>query len=75
MEHRLNKPIFVVGSPRSGTSIKSEDPATDPAIVEQARRLSAEIEKSRQATEHSPAAADELEAEFGTRVKQMATFR
>jgi Sulfotransferase family len=54
---------------------KSEDPATDPAIVEQARRLSAEIEKSRQATEHSPAAADELEAEFGTRVKQMATFR
>ena len=54
---------------------KSEDPATDPAIVEQARRLSAEIEESPQATEHSSAAADELEAEFGARVKHMATFR
>ena len=52
---------------------KSEDPATDPAIVEQARRLSAGIEKSRQVTEHSPAPADELEAEFGGRVKH-ATF-
>ncbi len=54
---------------------KSDDPATDPAIAEQARRLSAEIEESPQATEHSPAAADELEAQFGARVKHMATFR
>jgi hypothetical protein len=54
---------------------KSDDPATDPLIVEQARLLSAEIEKSPQATEHSPAPADELEAEFGTRVKHMATVR
>jgi hypothetical protein len=54
---------------------KSDDPATDPAIVEEARRLSAEIEKTPQPTEHSPAAADELEAEFGARVKHIATFR
>ena len=54
---------------------KSEDPATDPAIVEEARRLSAEIEQTSRPTEHSPAAADELEAEFDARVKHMATFR
>ncbi len=33
---------------------KSDDPATDPAIVEEARRLSAEIEETPQAIEHSP---------------------
>ena len=54
---------------------RSDDPATDPAIVEEARRLSAEIEQTSQATEHSPVAADELEAEFGARVKHVATCR
>jgi Sulfotransferase family len=53
---------------------RSDDP-TDPAIVEQARRLSAEIEQTPQPTEHSPVAADELQAEFGTRVKHIATCR
>ena len=53
----------------------SNDPATDPAIVEQARRRSAEIEETPQATEHSPVAADELEAEFCARTKHIATFR
>ena len=52
---------------------KSDDPATDPAIVEEARRLSAQIEQTSQATGYSPAAADELEAEFDARVKY-ATF-
>ena len=54
---------------------KSDDPATDPAIAEEARRLSAEIEQTSQPTEHSPAAADELEAEFGARVKHISTSR
>ena len=54
---------------------RSDDPATDPAIVEQARRLSAEIEQTPQPTEHSPVAADELQAEFGARVKHIATCR
>jgi Sulfotransferase family len=54
---------------------KSDDPATDPAIVEEARRLSAEIEQTSQLTEHSSAAADELEAEFGARVKHAPTSR
>jgi hypothetical protein len=48
---------------------KSEDPATDPAIVEEARLLSAEIEETSQATEPSSAAANELETEFDARVK------
>src|SRR6266576_908289 len=51
---------------------KSDHPATDPVIVEEARRLSAEIEQTSRPTEHSPAAADELEAEFGTRIKHLA---
>jgi Sulfotransferase family len=51
---------------------KSEDPATDPVIVEDARRLSAEIEQTSRPTQHSPAAAHELEAEFDARVKHLA---
>ena len=53
---------------------KSDDPATNPAIVEEARRLSAGIEQTSQPTEHSPAAVDELEAEFGARLKYIATY-
>ena len=53
---------------------KSDDPATDPVIVEEARRLSAEIEETPQPSEQSPAAADELEAEFGARVKHLRHF-
>lgn len=53
---------------------KSDDPATDPAIVDEARRLSAKIEETPQPSEQSPAAAEELEAEFGARVKHL-TFR
>jgi len=53
---------------------KSDDAATNPAIVDQARRLSAKIEETPQPGEQSPAAADELEAEFGARVKHL-TFR
>jgi hypothetical protein len=48
---------------------RSDNSAIDPAIVEEARRLSAEVEQTSPPTQHSPAAADELEAEFGARVK------
>jgi hypothetical protein len=54
---------------------RSDNPATDPAIVDEARRLSANIEETSQATGHSPVAVEELEAEFGARVKHVATFR
>lgn len=43
---------------------KSEDPATDPAIVEEARRLWAEIEQTNQPMETSAAAVEELEMAF-----------
>ncbi len=52
----------------------SGDPATDPKVVEVARQLSAEIEETPQATEHSPSAADELEAEFRERVRYAANL-
>jgi hypothetical protein len=51
---------------------ESDDPGTDPAIAEEARRLSAGIEQTSQPTKHSPAAADELEADFDARVKHIA---
>jgi hypothetical protein len=43
---------------------KSDDPATDPIIVEAARRLYAEIQQTPPPAEGSPAVADELEAAF-----------
>ena len=55
-------------------NFKSDDAATNPAIVDEALRLSAKIEETPQPGEQSPATADELEAEFGARVKHL-TFR
>jgi hypothetical protein len=52
---------------------KSDDPATDPAIAEEARHLSAQIEQTCQPGLLSPAAVDELEAEFDARVKCYAS--
>jgi hypothetical protein len=40
--------------------------------VEEARRLSAEIEQTSQPSEQSPVAADELDAEFKARVEHIA---
>ena len=54
--------------------LKSDDPAIDPTTVEEARRLSAEIEETPQPTESSPAAAGEMEAAFGERVKYIAAL-
>ena len=54
---------------------KSDDSATDPTIIEEAQRLSSEIEQTCQAGAPSSAAADELEAEFDARVKYIAAFR
>lgn len=53
---------------------ESEDSATDRAIVEEARRLSAELEQTAQPSEPSPAAADEMEKTFRKRVEYMATL-
>lgn len=53
---------------------KSEDPATDPAIVEAAQRLSLELENNPQPTESSQAAADRMENAFSKRVQYLATL-
>lgn len=53
-----------INSSNVPADFKSDDPATDPAIVEQARRLSAQIEETAQPSKASPAAADEMEASF-----------
>jgi hypothetical protein len=52
----------------------ADDPATDPALVEQATRLSAELETTPQSTEPSPAAADTLESEFQQRTQYVAAL-
>jgi hypothetical protein len=53
---------------------RSDDPATDAAIVEAARRLSAEIESNPQPTEGSQAVADKMEGAFSKRVEYFATL-
>ena len=63
-----------INSSNLPTDFKSGDPATDPEVVEAARQLSAEIEETPQASEHSPSAADELEAEFRERVRYVANL-
>ena len=54
---------------------RSDDPATDAAIIERARRLSVGIQETPQPAEQSSAAAEELELEFGARVEHFLTFR
>jgi hypothetical protein len=51
-----------------------ENPATDLALVDQATKLSAELEATPQASEPSSAAADALEAHFQQRTQYMATL-
>jgi hypothetical protein len=43
---------------------KSDDPATEQSIVDEARQLSTELEQRAQSSEPSAAAADEMEIEF-----------
>jgi hypothetical protein len=53
----------------------SDDPATESAIIEEARRVSAAIEQSSQPNDHSAVAAAELDAEFAARVQHLAACR
>src|SRR5262245_20372427 len=64
-----------INSSNVPADFKSDDPVTDPAIAQEARRLSSEIEQTCQPGAPSFAAADELEAEFDARVKYIAAFR
>ena len=53
---------------------KSDDPATDPAIVEEAMRLSRDLQHGSQPAETSAAATADMEAAFDERVQYMATL-
>jgi hypothetical protein len=50
----------------------AEDPATDPAMVEEATHLYSELEKTPQSAESSPAVAAEMQAAFAQRTQYMA---
>jgi Sulfotransferase family/Putative peptidoglycan binding domain len=56
-----------INSSNVPADFKSDDSAADPLLVEEARRLSVEIEQTPQPTEISLAAADEIEAGFAKR--------
>ncbi len=47
---------------------------TDPSLIEQATRLSQQVEESSQPPEASPAAVEEIEAAFDERVQFVATL-
>src|SRR6267143_656898 len=63
-----------INSSEVSPDFRSDDPATDPAIVEAALRLSGEIESNPQPTRSSQAAADKLEGAFSKRVEYVATL-
>jgi Sulfotransferase family len=52
----------------------SEDPVTDPVIIEEAMRLSRELQHGSQPTEASVAATAEIEAAFDERVQYVAAL-
>ena len=62
-----------INSSNVPADFKSDDSATDPLLVEEARRLSVEIEQTPQPTEVSLAAADEMEAGFAKRTRYIAS--
>jgi hypothetical protein len=53
-----------INSSKVPSDFESADPATDPAVVEEARHLSAELEQTAQPNEPSAAVAEDLEVEF-----------
>jgi hypothetical protein len=52
----------------------AEDPTTDIAVVEEATRLSRDLEGTAQPAEASPAAVNEMQAGFAQRIQYMATL-
>ena len=63
-----------INSSNVPASFHASDPQTDPSLVEQAMRLSTEVEKTPQPLEASPAASDAMEAAFNARVQFVATL-
>ena len=63
-----------INSSNVSDNFKADDPATNPAVVEEATRLSRDLEQTAQLANASRAAADEMEAAFAKRVQYMATL-
>ncbi len=63
-----------INSSNVPTDFRTDDPATAPVVVEQALRLSRDLEQSLQPAEASLAAAAEMETAFAERVQYMATL-
>ena len=63
-----------INSSNVSDDFKADDPATDPAVVEEATRLSRDLEGTLQPADASRAAADEMEAAFAQRTQYMATL-
>ena len=59
-----------INSSNIPADFKIGDPETDPNLVERAKRLSTEVEKTPQPPEASPAASDEMEAAFNQRISE-----
>lgn len=63
-----------INSSEVPADFSSDDPATAPVVVEQAMRLSRNLEQSLQPAEASSAAVTEMEAAFVERVQHMGTL-
>lgn len=63
-----------INSSNVSDDFKADDSATDPAVIEEATRLSRDLEGTAQPAKASPSAADEMEAAFAQRTQYMATL-
>lgn len=63
-----------INSSNVSDDFKANDPATDPAVVEEATQLSRDLGGTAQPSDASRAAADEMEAAFAQRTQYMATL-
>src|SRR2546430_1104520 len=63
-----------INSSNVSDDFKTDDPASDPAVVEEATQLSRDLEGTAQPANASQSAADEMEAAFAQRTQYMATL-
>ena len=63
-----------INSSNVSGDFKTDDPTTDPAVVEEATQLSRDLEGSAQSADASQPAANEMDAAFAQRAQYMATL-
>jgi len=64
-----------INSSNVPATFDASDPQTDPAVVEKARRLSAELEKDSKHVEPSAIATDEMETAFDQQVRDVSQLK